>query len=159
MCSSFFAVLATHPFVTNRIQLPCYGPNYTQHEDVIQFFETAIKYYNRFPTWGWLAQAGIRPSNTTQVSLSDVQGTLTNISRAVPYVGCSGPRYNETAGGRNSTDNGRTVISEVWYYMYAYGRPQDGITIPVNATGSTSNCAKAAKALWYYQPTANSTRS
>ena len=145
---------------TDCVQTPCFGPKYVEHYDLIEFFETAIMYYLRFPTWGWLSQAGILPSNTTQVSLSDVSGALTKASGSIPYLGCSGPRYNETAAGRGGNDTGRTVISEVWYYMNVYGRPQDGIAIHINATvaGSSSNCAKAPGALWYYEPTASSVR-
>jgi len=141
------------------LQLPCYGPNYTEHEDVIDFFETAIKYYQRYPTWSWLAEAGITPSNTTQVTLSDIQGTLTKASGAVPYIGCSGPRYNETGAGRGGNDTGRTVVSEVWYYNHVYGRVQEGVSVPINATGSTSSCAKAENALWYYEVTNSSIRA
>lgn len=148
--------------ITNKltiVQIPCYGPNYVQNEDVIDFFDTTIKYYQRFPTFAWLQQAGITPSNKTQVTLSDVQGALTKAATAVPYVGCSGPRYNETDAGRGSNDTGRTVISEAWYYMYVYGRPQDGVAVHVNATGSSSSCAKAKNALWYYEPTPSSVQS
>lgn len=142
-------------------QVPCYGPNYTEHEDVIQFFETTIKYYLRYPTWTWLSKAGVTPSNSTQVSLSDIQGPLTEASGAIPYIGCRGPRYNETTAGMGSNDTGRTIISEAWYYSHVFGRPQEGLTTPVNASsvGSSSNCAKAKGALWYYEPTESSIRA
>ena len=147
-----------HATCYSTFQLPCYGPDYQEHEDVIDFFETAIMYYHRFPTWTWLSQASITPSNTTQYTLSAVQGALTKSSGAIPYVGCSGPRYNETTAGKGSNDTGRTVISETWYYMYANGRPQDGNTVRVNATSPTSSCAKAANVLWYYERTPSSQR-
>lgn len=140
-------------------QVPCYGPKYVKNEDVIDFFDTAITYYNRFPTWSWLAAANIRPSNTTKFSLSDVQGQLTKMHGAVPYIGCTGPRYNATDAGKGSNDSGRTVIDEVWYYMNVFGRPQDGNAVPVNATGSTSSCAQVSGALTYPEPANGSVRS
>lgn len=85
---------------------------------VLQFFETAITYYRRFPTWGFLAGAGIRPSNTTTYSLVDFQTTLKSASGGLPYIGCTGPRYNTTAAGAGSLDNGYTVVDEVWYYLH-----------------------------------------
>lgn len=124
---------------------------------MIDFFETAIEYYLTYPTWDWLAAARIVPSNTTQYTLSNIQDTLTEASGALPYIGCSGPRYNETDAGQGSDDNGRTVISEVWYYNHVLGRPQDGNSIPVNTT-YTSTCAKAENAVWYYEPTSSSVR-
>jgi ribonuclease T2 len=107
-----------HATCFSTFDIPCYGPEYVEHEEVVDFFETAILYYRRLPTWGWLAQAGITPSNTTTYSISQFQNTLTSSYGALPYIGCSGPRFNQTAAGANSTDNGRTQISEVWYYFH-----------------------------------------
>ncbi|KAF2198429.1 ribonuclease T2 [Delitschia confertaspora ATCC 74209] len=136
----------------------CYGPNYYEHEEVIDFFETTIKYYKRVPTFKWLKEVGIVPSNSTGYTLGDIQGQLAKKHGAVPYVGCSGPRFNTTEAGKGSLDNGRTVLSEVWYYDYVTGRPQEGRTTPVDATGSQSSCAKAAGAVHYYERTKGSER-
>ena len=107
-----------HATCYSTFDVPCYGPEYVQHQEVVDFFETAIQYYRRLPTWGWLATAGIKPSNSTTYSIGQFQTILTKSYGALPYIGCSGPRYNETAAGAGSTDNGRTVISEVWYYFH-----------------------------------------
>ncbi len=125
---------------------------YKQNEEVIDFFETAVQYYENLPTYGWLSAASIRPSNSTTYSLSDLQSALSSGFGALPYIGCSGPRYNATSQGQGSMDNGRTVVSEVWYYYHVYGRVQRGQGLPVNASingGSVSNCAKAKGALIY----------
>jgi len=135
--------------------VPCYGPEYRKHEDVIDFFETVIMYYKRLPTWTWLSRHGIEPSNSTSYTLSALESALTQEYGATPYVGCSGPKFNETAAGRNSTDNGRTQLSEVWYYFHSFGRPQAGRAVPVEQTGN-STCAKAAGAVHYYEPTTGS---
>ncbi|KAI5208168.1 ribonuclease T2 [Aureobasidium subglaciale] len=146
----FFAhEFSKHATCFSTFDIPCYGPEYTPHQEIVEFFETAIQYYRRLPTWGWLAQAGIKPSNTTTYSLSQFQTALNSSYGALPYIGCSGPRFNETAAGRNSTDNGRTQISEVWYYFHAFGRPQRGQWLPVSASGFTTTCAKTANALRY----------
>ena len=142
--------------------LPCYGPKYVEHEDVIDFFQTAILFYERLPTWTWLEAAGITPSNTTTYSLSDVQAALTKPFGAVPYIGCSGPRYNATAAGNGTTDRGNTVISEVWYYYHVQGRPQEGRAIPLDASIgnlSTSTCATTKGALRYFERTPTSVRN
>lgn len=97
------------------------------------------------------------PSNTTAYSLSDVQDALAaGFGGPVPYIGCSGPRYNATGGG---DDAGYTVISEVWYYYHVYGRVQEGRALPVPADvagGRLSNCAKAPGALRYPERTVGS---
>lgn len=123
------------------------------------FFETAIKYYKRFPTFDWLANEGITPSNSTTYTYSNLRDVLFSQHGGIPFLGCSGPRYNTTAAGKNSTDNGYTVLSEVWYYEHVYGRPQEGNTIPVNASSTyLTNCAKADGAIHYYQRTNGSER-
>jgi len=109
-----------HATCYSTFDVPCYGPQYVKHQEVVEFFETAIKYYKRLPTWSWLKEANITPSNSTTYTLAAIQGQLAKKYGATPYVGCSGPRYNTTEQGikENSTDTGRTVISEVWYYMH-----------------------------------------
>ena len=115
-------------------------------------------YYKRVPTYKWLADAGITPSNDTQYSLSDIQGTLKKAYGAQPYVGCAGTRYNETEEGAGSSDNGRTVISEVWYYSHVDGKPQEGMSVPVDAGSFNTTCAGVDGGLWYYEPTKGSVR-
>jgi ribonuclease T2 len=121
--------------------------------DVLDYFNTAIAYFRRHTTWEWLAGEDIQPSNKTAYTLSDIQGALREASGAVPYLGCSGPRFNETAAGKGSKDNGRTVLSEVWYYMHVRGRPQEMHTRPVDASsvGSDTSCAASKNAIWYYE--------
>ncbi|OCK82106.1 ribonuclease T2 [Lepidopterella palustris CBS 459.81] len=140
-----------HATCYSTFDVPCYGPEYRQHEEVVDFFETAIKFYKKVPTFRWLHGAGIKPSNTTTYSLDAIQSTLAHHHGAVPYIGCSGPRYNTTAAGNGTMDRGFTVISEVWYYNHVYGRPQDGHTVAVNATGSNTNCATSPGAIHYYE--------
>lgn len=141
-----------HATCFSSFDLPCCGPSYTNHSDVVDFFQTAVQYYANLPTYGWLSAAGIRPSNATRVSLTDLQSALTKGFGALPYIGCSGPRYNTTEAGKGSLDNGFTELSEVWYYYHVYGRVQRSQGLPVNASingGSVSSCAKASSALLY----------
>ncbi|KEF57774.1 uncharacterized protein A1O9_05694 [Exophiala aquamarina CBS 119918] len=107
-----------HATCYSTFDVPCYGPKYVEHEDVVDFFETTIKYYKRYPTWEWLNEADIVPSNKTTYSLADIENALTKKSGAKPYIGCSGPRYNTTEAGQGKNDTGRTVVSEVWYYNH-----------------------------------------
>ncbi|KAK0713508.1 ribonuclease T2 [Lasiosphaeria miniovina] len=131
------------------------------HTDLLTFFSVAAEYFTRLPTYEWLAAKAIRPSNSTGYTLVDIQSTLAARHGATPYLGCSGPKYNDTAAGKGSLDNGRTVLTEIWYYYHIYGQVQAGSGKPVGADvngGSTSSCAKAAKAVWYYERTPGSER-
>ncbi|RMZ90923.1 hypothetical protein DV736_g1843, partial [Chaetothyriales sp. CBS 134916] len=157
--SDFWAhEFSKHGTCYSTFDLPCYGPDYVKHEDVIDFFQTAILYYQRVPTYRWLADAGITPCNKTAYSLSDIQAALTKAYGAEPYIGCSGPRYNKTAAGEGSKDSGYTVLSEVWYYSHVKGRPQLGASVPVGAGSYNTTCAHAKDAVWYYERTKGSER-
>ena len=109
---------AKHATCFSTFDKECYGTQYREHEDVIDFFEATIMYDLRLPTYEWLEAAGITPSNSTKTSLKDIQDALTKGYGFLPYVGCSGPRYNETEAGKGSTDSGRTQLSETWYYFH-----------------------------------------
>ena len=146
-----------HATCFSTFDVPCYGPEYVPYSEIPDFFETAILYYRRLPTYDWLSAAQITPSNSTTYTLSAFQNALTTGYGALPFVGCSGPRFNATARGAGSADNGRTVVSEVWYYFHAAGRPQSGAWLPVNATGYLTSCAKTPGALTYPVPTNGST--
>ncbi|KAH8700915.1 ribonuclease T2-like protein, partial [Talaromyces proteolyticus] len=147
-----------HATCYSTFDTPCFGPDAQPHSDVVNFFETAITYFLRHPTYDWLSAAGITPSNKTAYTLDEIQWTLTQASGAVPYLGCTGPRFNETAAGKGSQDNGRTVLDEVWYYFHAHGRPQDLKYKPVDAdsVGSDTSCAHSKGAVWYYKRTKGS---
>ncbi|KAI1436347.1 ribonuclease T2 family protein [Xylaria sp. CBS 124048] len=138
----------------------CWGPQYADHEEVVQFYETVVTYYRRLPTWRWLAEAGIRPSNTTSYSLAAIQSAISAHHGHLPYVGCTGPRFNETAAGQGSDDDGFTALDEMWYYYHVWGRVQDVQAVPVDASiaGSVSSCATAPGAIWYYERTPSSVR-
>lgn len=107
-----------HATCFSTFNVPCYGPLYRQHEDVVDFFDTAISYYRRLPTFDWLAEAGITPSNRTTYSYADIVTVLSDRHGGIPFLGCTGPRFNATAAGRNTTDKGYTVLNEVWYYEH-----------------------------------------
>jgi ribonuclease T2 len=141
-----------HGTCYSSFDIPCYGPMYQNHSDVVDFFSTAVSYYQNLPTYGWLSAANIRPSNTTTYTLGDMQDALMKGFGALPYIGCTGPKYNATAAGKGTLDNGATVVDEVWYYHHVYGRVQRNQALPVNASingASVSNCAKAKGALNY----------
>lgn len=145
-----------HATCFSTFDLPCYGPMHQNNSEVIDFFETTVSYHQELPTYRWLSAADIRPSNKTTYSLSDLQEALTDGFGALPYIGCSGPRYNATAAGNGTLDNGYTVVSEAWYYHHVRGRVQRGQAVPADASingGSVSNCAKAKGALHYYRRT------
>ncbi|KKY26649.1 putative ribonuclease t2 [Diplodia seriata] len=73
-----------HATCFSTFDVPCYGPTYTPHADVVDFFETAILFDRRLPTYDWLADASITPANGTAYTLSDIQGALAEAYGATP---------------------------------------------------------------------------
>jgi len=69
-------------------------------------------YYKRVPTFKWLEDAHIKPSNKTTYTYSKIRDVLKKKHGAIPFIGCSGPRYNTTAAGKGSLDNGFISFSE-----------------------------------------------
>lgn len=152
-----------HATCFSTYDVECYGPTYTRHQEVVDYFEAAVGFFKQLPTYDWLAAAKILPSNSTRgtYSLSKIQQALRTNFGATPYVGCSGPKFNETAAGRGSQDDGKTVLSEVWYYHHVWGPTQNGKGKPVDAGsngGRTTNCAKAKGAIQYPLRTKGSER-
>lgn len=143
-----------HATCFSTFQKECYGPKASQHEDLFDFFETVIGWQRRLPTFRWLADAGIRPSNNTAYTYADVQGALAGEFGLSVFVGCGGPRFNETEAGRGSPDNGRTELNEIWYYYHVRGTPRatDGNKLDARtAGGRLTTCAKAKEAVRYYE--------
>jgi ribonuclease T2 len=169
-----------HATCFSTFDTPCFGtasPNATSPTSLstlLTFLPTALSYYLSLPTHTFLATHSIHPSNTSTYSLSALQHALKSEFGALPYIGCSGPRYNTTPAGKaaNSSDTGYTVVSEVWYYYHVLGRVQDAAGVgggvdgwgrkrPVGADvngGSVSSCAKAEGALRYLERSKGSVR-
>lgn len=94
-CFSTFDVGALSTAVTSDgktfIDSPnCYGPGYRAGEDLVEFYETVVKAQVQYPTFQWLEEAGIVPSNSTGYKYDDLVGVLTNASGAIPYVSLAG---------------------------------------------------------------------
>jgi hypothetical protein len=66
----------------------CYGPEYQNvtERSIIDFSETVVLHDIQFPTYKWLAEGGIVPSNSTGVKLGDMLDVLTNRSGSIPFV-------------------------------------------------------------------------
>jgi len=66
----------------------CYGPEYVNatERSIVDYFEATVLHDLQYPTFKWLANAGILPSNTTGVDLGEMLDVLTEQSGAIPYV-------------------------------------------------------------------------
>ncbi|TFK56687.1 ribonuclease T2 [Heliocybe sulcata] len=130
-----------HATCTSTFDVACYGPDYKEHEDVINFFDSVIRAFKMYPTYDMLAAAGITPSNKTTYSLSQLQNALRSQVGATPYLGC----------GHNGT-----VLQEAWYFHHVLGSEQYGHYKTLDST-TISTCS-TTQGIWYYEPTPSSVR-
>ncbi|GLB35933.1 putative RNase T2 family protein [Lyophyllum shimeji] len=123
-----------HATCTSTFDVRCYGPSYRKHQDVINYYDAAIRAHHHYPTFDILAASGIVPSNKTSYTLDQFERALTSQIGATPYLGC--------------TNNG-TVLSEVWYFNHVSGTEQYGTFKPVESSAASS-CSKSGP-IWYYE--------
>ncbi|KIJ54910.1 hypothetical protein M422DRAFT_73659 [Sphaerobolus stellatus SS14] len=125
----------------------CYTP-YFKHAEVVDFFDSAIRAYKMFPTGQFLASQGIVPSNTTTYTLTQLNNAIKAHTGAIPYFGCSGANAPE--------GDGRTILTEVWYYNYVLGTTQTGTYKHIDTTFGSS-CTKTGQ-ISYLERTPSSIR-
>ncbi|KDN46308.1 ribonuclease T2 [Tilletiaria anomala UBC 951] len=98
---------------------------------VLNYFREIVKRFQRHPTYDWLAQAGITPSDKKTYNLAEMQAALKSGSGATPYIGC--------------TSTG--AFDEVWYFNYVYGPLINGYYVPTESTSKSSCPATGIKYL------------
>ncbi|KAF9809055.1 hypothetical protein IEO21_07592 [Rhodonia placenta] len=131
-----------HATCTSTYDVACYGPDYVEHQDVIDFYLSVVRAFQKYPTWDMLAASGIFPSNKTTYSLSQIQNALTAQTGSIPYLGC---------GGEDGT-----ILEEVWYFNHVLGTEQFGQFKSIDST-TESSCNTTA-GIWYYEITPTSVR-
>ncbi|KAF9527714.1 ribonuclease T2 [Crepidotus variabilis] len=112
-----------HATCTSTFDIACYGAKYQKNQDLINYFDAAIRAFHQYPTYDLLAAAGIVPSNKTTYKLEQFQNAIKAQTGAVPYFGC--------------TQNG-TILSEVWYFNHVYGTEQYGTYKTLDSTSKSS---------------------
>nr|BAJ06629.1 ribonuclease T2 [Flammulina velutipes]BAJ06630.1 ribonuclease T2 [Flammulina velutipes] len=121
-----------HATCTSTFDLDCYS-NYTEHAEVVDYFDATIRAFVQYPTYKMLASVGIVPSNTTSYSLNQIQTALSGQTGGIPFLGC-----------RNAT-----VLTEVWYFSHVYGTEQFGTYKTVDST--TKSSCSSTEPIWYYK--------
>ncbi|GAA97390.1 uncharacterized protein L969DRAFT_87334 [Mixia osmundae IAM 14324] len=106
-----------HATCTPSFDLQCYGNANRTETSIVDFFNTAVGYYQRFPTYHFLTSRGISPSTTENYTLGQVQSVLRSYT-----------------GGNATLNCVNGALSEIWYSFYFYGRIQDYAYRGVDAT-------------------------
>lgn len=100
---------------------------------VLNYFRQIAHKFAERPTYTFLAEAGITPSNTQNYTLAQVQQVLKDAHSATPFVGC----------------NKKGEMNEFWYFWNVRGTVNFGEYVPVE---STTNSTCKASLRWLPKP-------
>lgn len=92
-----------HATCMSTIKPSCYD-NFTEGQNVVDFFKMSVRQYHELPTFTWLADAGIVPSYSHRYKAEDIQAALDKAFGYEVFLGC----HNQT-------------LEEVWYYHRVQG--------------------------------------
>ncbi|KZZ91748.1 Ribonuclease Trv [Moelleriella libera RCEF 2490] len=119
-----------HGTCISTLSPSCYH-RYQAKQEVVDFFQKTVELFRRLPTYQWLAEAGITPSNTKTYSLSQIQRVLTRRHGAEVTLNCKGK-----------------ALKEVWYHYNVKGSLQTGRFIATQPDGTKGRCPPMVQ----YQP-------
>lgn len=115
----------------STIDPQCFAGSTTAGTDgVVPYFSQAVSLFKTLPTFDWLAEAGIVPSNTASYATSDILSVLKSKTGYEPYLGCSSGALNE-----------------VWYFYNVRGSLIDGDFQHTSIVGKTGTCGSSIRYL------------
>ena len=94
----------------------------TTNLDAVEFFKQVTSMFENLPSYKWLSDAGIVPSNDVKYAKTDIAAALNAKFGAEVYFACD--------------KNG--AINEIWYYYHLKGRVIDGDYQPIDFIGKNS---------------------
>lgn len=77
-----------HGTCFNTLSTSCYNSGYKTGEVAYDFYRKVVEVWQSRPTYDWLSDAGIVPSQDQTYALSDIEDALSQQHGAAVYVGC-----------------------------------------------------------------------
>jgi ribonuclease T2 len=111
-----------HGTCMSSLEPRCY-PAYQPADEVVDYFKRAVQAFKRLPSYQWLADAGIVPSQTATYTLAQIQAALESHHGHDVIINCSGKELNE-----------------LWYHYNVRGSIQSGEFVAADPVGSPSTC-------------------
>ncbi|KAH7150154.1 ribonuclease T2-like protein [Dactylonectria estremocensis] len=111
-----------HGTCISTLEPSCYN-NYKTGQEVVDYVNTLVSLFQKLPTFDWLEEAGIEPSDSKTYTSSEIQAALEAQHGAAVTLGCSGSNLNE-----------------VWYHFNIKGSLQEGKFVAAAPDGSKSSC-------------------
>ncbi|EGN93098.1 hypothetical protein SERLA73DRAFT_189923 [Serpula lacrymans var. lacrymans S7.3] len=116
---------ATHGTCMSTLEVACLPSGSPKGAEAVAFYETVVTLFKTLPTYTWLEQQGITPSNDATYSLDDLTSALQTASGYIPALGCSGD-----------------TLDEISWYFNLKGSIIDGTFVPIDSPES-STCPKS----------------
>ncbi|CAI5759695.1 unnamed protein product [Candida verbasci] len=111
-----------HGTCINTINPSCYS-SYETNEDVYDYYKILYQLFENLPTYQWLTEAGIKPSNSVTYTKSQIQNALSSKFGQQVYFKC----------------DSSNALNEIWYFHHIKGSLLQQNFVPI-APLSNSNC-------------------
>ncbi|KAM3508471.1 hypothetical protein MY11210_006712 [Beauveria gryllotalpidicola] len=112
-----------HGTCVTTLEPSCYGDAYRAGEEAADFFTRTVGLFKTLPTYQWLADAGIEPSDSKTYDAAQIQSVLAKQHGAEVTLRCS-----------------KDLIYEVWYHFNVRGSLQDGEFVAAAPEGVKRKC-------------------
>lgn len=113
---------STHGTCYRTLEPSCLPSGSAKGAEAVSFFETVVALFKTLPTYTFLANAGITPSNSKTYTLSQITSAIKSATGFTPSLDCDG-----------------STIDQISYYFNLKGSLLDGTFVPVNAV-ETGSC-------------------
>ena len=116
-----------HGTCISTLDPKCYT-DYKEGEEAAVFFTRTVGLFKTLPTYKWLSDAGIEPSDSKTYDLDDVANALEKQHGAKVTLGCQDKALNQ-----------------VWYHFNVQGSLQGGKFVPAQPDGAKSTCPQSVQ--------------
>ncbi|CAJ0554604.1 Ff.00g131170.m01.CDS01 [Fusarium sp. VM40] len=111
-----------HGTCISTLEPSCYT-NYQTGAEAADYVKRTISLFKTLPTYKWLAEAGIEPSDSKTYTATEIQDALASQHGARVTIGCKSKTLNE-----------------VWYHFNVQGSLQEGQFVASEPDGGKSSC-------------------
>lgn len=106
-----------HGTCMTTIKESCYPKDTKPNQNIVDFYKKSVELFEELPTYEWLAENGIIPSNEQTYAKQQIEDTLSARFGQPVFIKCN--RYN--------------AIQEVWYFHHLRGSIVEGYYQPIPA--------------------------
>jgi ribonuclease T2 len=111
-----------HGTCISTLEPTCYS-DFQPNQEVVDYFKKTVELFKSLPSYDWLAEAGINPSDTETYSSADIQAALKAKHGNEVTIGCKDGQFNE-----------------IWYHYNVKGSVVTGEFVSAPPDGTKSTC-------------------